>query len=94
MNENEKQAIESLRKNRGVSFAQADIISNLIENQQKEIEELKDTLKCTQNSWYKDTKLIQKQQKEIDELKEENRKLRKCHLRYEEMTGIDLLLEE
>lgn len=66
MNENEKQAIESLRKNRGVSFAQADIISNLIENQQKE----------------------------IDELKEENRKLRKCHLRYEEMTGIDLLLEE
>lgn len=24
--------------------------------------------------------------------KEENRKLRRCHLRYEEMTGIDLLL--
>ena len=26
--------------------------------------------------------------------KEENRKLRNCHLRYEEMTGIDLLLED
>ena len=26
--------------------------------------------------------------------KEENRKLRKCHLMYEEMTGVDLLLEE
>ncbi len=26
--------------------------------------------------------------------KEENRKLRQCHLRYEEMTGIDLLLEK
>lgn len=25
--------------------------------------------------------------------KEENRKLRNCHLRYEEITGIDLLLE-
>lgn len=26
--------------------------------------------------------------------KEENKKLKKCHLRYEEMTGIDLLLED
>lgn len=26
--------------------------------------------------------------------KEENRKLRNCHLKYEEMTGIDLLLEK
>lgn len=26
--------------------------------------------------------------------KEENRKLRNCHLRYEEMTGIDLLLKK
>ena len=41
LSEEEKQAIESLRKNRGVSFAQADIILNLIEKQQKEIEELK-----------------------------------------------------
>lgn len=31
--------------------------------------------------------LIEKQQKEI-------RKLKKCHLKYEEMTGVDLLLEE
>ena len=41
MTDKEKQAIESLRKNRGVSFAQADIILNLIEQQQKEIEEFK-----------------------------------------------------
>jgi hypothetical protein len=26
--------------------------------------------------------------------KEENKKLRNCHLRYEEMTGIDFLLED
>jgi len=26
--------------------------------------------------------------------KEENKKLRNCHLRYEEMKGIDLLLED
>lgn len=26
--------------------------------------------------------------------KEENRKLRNCHFKYEEMTGIDLLLEK
>lgn len=33
----------------------------------------------------------------IDKIKallKENRKLRNCHLRYEEMTGIDLLMEE
>ena len=29
-----------------------------------------------------------------NELKEENRILRKCHLMYEEMTGVDLLLKE
>ena len=47
LSEEEKQAIESLRKNRGVSFAQADIILNLIEKQQKEIEimELKEEIK-------------------------------------------------
>ena len=29
-------------------------------------EELKETLKCTQDSWFKDTQLIEKQQKELD----------------------------
>lgn len=28
------------------------------------------------------------------ELEEENKKLTECHFKYEEMTGIDLLLEE
>ena len=38
----EEKTIENLRKNKGVSFAEADIILNLIEKQQKEIEELKE----------------------------------------------------
>lgn len=29
-----------------------------------------------------------------NKLKEENQKLKNCHFKYEEMTGIDLLLEE
>lgn len=37
----EKEAIENLKKNRGVSFKEADVLSNLIEKQEKEIEELK-----------------------------------------------------
>ena len=36
----EEKTIENLRKNKGVSFAEAGIILNLIEKQQKEIEEL------------------------------------------------------
>ena len=39
---------------------------NLIEKQQKEIEELKETLKCTQNSWYEDTQKIEEMKKQID----------------------------
>ena len=35
----EEKAIENLKKNRGVSFKEADVLSNLIDNQQKEIEE-------------------------------------------------------
>lgn len=38
--------------------------------------------------------LIHRYSKEIEELKEENKRLRKCHYQYEEMTGIDLLLPE
>ena len=33
----EEIAIENLKKNRGVSFKEADVLSNLIEKQQKEI---------------------------------------------------------
>lgn len=36
--------------------------------------------------------LIKRQQKEIEELKKYTNKLVNCHLRYEELTGIDLLL--
>lgn len=37
--DNEEKTIENLRKNKGVSFAEADIILNLIERQQEKIEE-------------------------------------------------------
>lgn len=71
MNEEEKQAIESLRKNRGVSFAQADIISNLIDKQQKEIEEMQEELQM-----YVDTNVMkEKLEKEIEELKSQNNEI-------------------
>ena len=38
--------------------------------------------------------LIEKQQKEIEELKIQNNKLAQCHFKYEEMTGVDLLLPD
>jgi len=38
--------------------------------------------------------LIEKQSKEIEGLKVRNNKLAQCHFRYEEMTGIDLLLPD
>ena len=65
MSEEEKKAIESLRKNRGVSFAQADIISNLIDKQQKEIEEMREELQM-----YVDTNLMK--QRVIQEILSDN----------------------
>lgn len=55
-------------------------LKNILYEKQQEIEELKDTLKCTQNSWYKDTKLIQKQEKDYiskDKIKEKIKELEK-----------------
>ena len=40
-----------------------EFIASMFLKQSKEIEELK----CTQNSWYEDTKVIEKQYKEIEE---------------------------
>lgn len=56
------------------------IVLNLIKKQSKEIEELRETLKCTQNSWYEDTKVIEKQQKEIEELNLENIELKQSKI--------------
>ena len=42
------------------------IVLNLIEKQSKEIEDLKETLKCTQNSWFEDTQKIEEMKKQID----------------------------
>ena len=78
MNEEEKKAIESLRKNRGVSFAQADIISNLIEKQQKEIKELSEKLtekicKGVEEEILEEYRqTIISKDKEIEELKKDN----------------------
>lgn len=48
------------------TIKQITTILNLIEKQSKEIEELKETLKCTQNSWYEDTQKIEEMKKQID----------------------------
>ena len=37
---------------------------------------------------------VLKQSKEIEELKIQNNKLAQCHFKYEEMTGVDLLLPD
>lgn len=41
---------------------------DLYNKEKEKNKELEDTLKQTQNSWYKDTKVIEKQSKEIEEL--------------------------
>ena len=41
-------------------------LNRIIRKQSKEIEELKETLKCTQNSWYEDTQKIEEMKKQID----------------------------
>ena len=41
---------------------------------------------------YKDR--VNELKSELEKEKEENKRLRKCHLQYEEFTGIDLLLPE
>ena len=57
-----------------------------------------ETLLTSYEKEKEDKKLIEKNRKEIFEKYEkervENKRLRKCHLQYEEMTGIDLLLPE
>ena len=62
-------------------------------------EEIIDKINYMINNWNRpvveiDIKWIQGLLDLYNKEKEENRKLRKCHLMYEEMTGVDLLLEE
>ena len=67
MSKEEKNAIEWLKKADWFSARlYSSTILNLIENQQKEIEELKETLKCTQNSWFEDTQKIEEMKKQLD----------------------------
>ena len=42
------------------------VLLDLVEKQSKEIEELKETLKCTQNSWFEDTQKIEEMKKQLD----------------------------
>jgi hypothetical protein len=100
MNKEEKEAIESLRKNRGVSFAQADIISNLIEKQQKENEELKERLsiiKEQQNSILTEKiKILREEKIELIHNFEEKEKISKKEIKslleeIEELKQITLL---
>ena len=81
LSEEEKKAIDELKEeiNKPVEVPEdrfntfilyniesAKIVLNLIKKQSKEIEELKETLKCTQNSWYEDTIKIEEMKKQID----------------------------
>lgn len=49
-----------------ISVEDDEILLNYISNLQKENEELKETLKCTQDSWFNDTQKLDKLQKELD----------------------------
>lgn len=49
-----------------IELDDAEIILNLIEKQSKEIKELKETLKCTQNSWFEDTQKIEEMKKQLE----------------------------
>lgn len=66
----EEKAIEELKNKEADYFMISNLtgktLVNLIEKQQKEIEDLKETLKCTQNSWFEDTQKIEEMKKQID----------------------------
>lgn len=80
MSDEEKKAVESFKEENNNDLSRFDdfnsytqfkvkrdkVIIDLIEKQSKEIEELKETLKCTQNSWYEDTQKIEEMKKQID----------------------------
>ena len=78
MNEEEKEAIQMLDKfiteHKFYNIKHSDnlednieIVLNLIEKLQKENEELKGTLRDTQNSWFEDTKKMEKLKKDFNE---------------------------
>jgi len=80
LSDEEKKAIESFKEENNNDLSRFDdfnnytqfkvkrdkIIIDLIDKQAKEIEELKETLKCTQNSWFEDTQKIEEMKKQID----------------------------
>lgn len=97
MNEEVKEAIEEFKReyNDGrilksdiiIELSTARIINDLIDKLQKENKELKEE---NSHQWKERCRLTF----ELERLKEENQKLKECHFKYEEMTGIDLLLGE
>lgn len=58
-----------------LNYDEVYLILNYISNLQKENEELKETLKCTQDSWFNDTQKLDKLQKENSKLNKENQAL-------------------
>lgn len=61
--ENEKKALKILEETRQ---AWAVIVNRYIKKLQKENNEIKETLKCTQNSWYGTTHKLNRLQKELE----------------------------
>lgn len=79
LSDEEKKAIEYLKieyeklmKEDNILFplykSDAKRLIDIIEKQSKEIEELKGTLKCTQNSWYEDAKIVDKIKAKIEDI--------------------------
>ena len=68
----ENLAVDKYIDERKLEEKDVEAIINIIvlyKQEKEKNKELENTLKCTQNSWYEDTKVIEKQSKEIEELK-------------------------
>ena len=75
MSEEEKKAIENLKKNRGVSFKEADVLSNLLEKQQKEIEDLNEIKQQICNEELITQDYVQKNFVQKDKIREKMREI-------------------
>lgn len=79
LSDEEKKKYEEIKYNNGYLYCDkedVDCLIDIIEKQSIEIEELKETLKCTQNSWYEDAKIIDKIKAKIEELEKQDKESR------------------
>ena len=65
--EKQSKEIEEYKKQLDLDNECEIALNSKVMDLEKEIEELKETLRCTQNSWYEDTKIIDKIKAKIEE---------------------------